>query len=87
MRALVATANASTPVELRDVAEPEPGRNEALVEVRAISLNRGEVRGLATAVDGARPGWDLAGVVVRAAIDGSGPVAGERVVGLLRSGA
>ncbi len=87
MRALVATANAATPVELRDVPEPEPYRDEALVDVRAISLNRGEVRGLASAAAGARPGWDLAGVVARAAADGSGPAAGERVVGLLRSGA
>lgn len=87
MRALVATANATAPVAIRDVAEPEPDRNEALIAVKAISLNRGEVRGLAAAVEGARPGWDLAGVVARAAADGSGPAAGERVVGLLRSGA
>lgn len=87
MRALVATANGAAPVELREVPEPETQRNEALVEVKAISLNRGEVRGLASATAGARPGWDLAGVVARAAADGSGPPAGERVVGLLRSGA
>lgn len=34
-----------------------------------------------------RPGWDLAGIVETAAPDGSGPNAGERVVGIVRSGA
>ena len=87
MRALVATANTATAVAISEVAEPEPDRNEALIEVKAISLNRGEVRGLAGAAAGARPGWDLAGVVARAAADGSGPATGERVVGLVRSGA
>jgi NADPH:quinone reductase-like Zn-dependent oxidoreductase len=33
------------------------------------------------------PGWDLAGVVEGVAADGSGPVAGTRVVGLVRRGA
>ena len=39
----------------------------------AVSLNRGEVRRLASAPAGWRPGWDLAGTVVAAAADGSGP--------------
>jgi NADPH:quinone reductase-like Zn-dependent oxidoreductase len=39
------------------------------------------------AADGWCPGWDLAGVVVQAAADGSGPPTSARVVGLLRSGA
>jgi NADPH:quinone reductase-like Zn-dependent oxidoreductase len=55
--------------------------------VRAISLNRGETRRLATLEPGAVTGWDLAGVVVRAAADGSGPPEGARVVGLMPSGA
>jgi len=72
---------------LREVASPTPLPSEALVQVAAISLNRGETRRAMEAADGWCPGWDLAGVVVHAAADGSGPRAGARVVGFLRSGA
>jgi NADPH:quinone reductase-like Zn-dependent oxidoreductase len=86
MRAIVASA---TPphAELAEVPEPAPLPHETLVEVKAISLNRGEVRRLATTKPGTVTGWDLAGVVRQAAADGGGPAAGARVVGLMNAGA
>ena len=74
-------------VRLGEVGEPRPRPDEALVEVRAVSLNRGEVRRLADAEEGTVPGWDVAGVVAEPADDGSGPAEGSRVVGLVSSGA
>ena len=64
-----------------DVAEPEPRPGHVVVEVAAFSINRGETYQLENARPGWRPGKDLAGVVVRAAPDGSGPPVGARVVG------
>lgn len=85
--AVVVDPDAPGRLVIRPVPEPAPERGEAIVRVRAISLNRGEVRRSGMAPAGWRPGWDLAGVVERAAADGSGPSAGERVVGYLPEGA
>jgi NADPH:quinone reductase len=82
MLALVNTPNGAAPVELREVPEPEPALNEALVEVRAFSLNRGELRLMQIRPEGWRPGQDISGVVVKTAANGSGPVVGTRVVAL-----
>ncbi len=82
MLALVNTPGGTAPVELREVSEPAVAANQALVEVRAFSLNRGELRLMQTRPEGWRPGQDISGVVLRQAADGSGPKAGTRVVAL-----
>jgi len=87
MKALVASPGAEANVDVVDVDEPQPHPYEAVVDVKAVSLNRGEVRALQDAEAGWRPGWDVAGVVASAAADGSGPNEGTRVVGLVGSGA
>ena len=87
MRALVARPSARGGVELAEVEAPSPGPGNAVVEVRAVSLNRGEARYLPRREEGTVHGWDVAGVVRDAAADGSGPPAGARVVGLMDEGA
>src|SRR5689334_25030610 len=86
-RAVVVDPAAPGRLTIASVPDPTPDRSEAVVRVRAISLNRGEVRRAGMAAAGWRPGWDFAGEVERAAADGSGPRAGSRVVGMLGEGA
>ncbi len=83
IRAVVVDPAAIGRLSIKQVAAPLPGRSEALVRVRAISLNLGEIRRARGADPGWRPGWDIAGTVEAAAADGSGPKQGERVVGFL----
>ncbi|GAB2814991.1 zinc-binding dehydrogenase [Actinoallomurus bryophytorum] len=80
MRALVHDADTPGGLRLAEVAEPVPRESQVLVEVHATSLNLGELAYLAERRwPGEIPGWDAAGVVVRAAADGSGPAPGTRV--------
>lgn len=64
-----------------DLPEPEPAPHEAVVAVRAYGINPGEARLIEQRPNGFRPGQDIAGVVLRAAADGSGPAEGTRVIG------
>jgi NADPH:quinone reductase-like Zn-dependent oxidoreductase len=86
-RAVVVDPNAPGRLVIAPVADAAPERGEAVVRVRAVSLNRGEVRRAGMAAAGWRPGWDLAGVVDVGAANGSGPRVGARVVGLVTEGA
>lgn len=85
MQALVAVGG-RIDAAVQEVENRTPRPHEALVRVRATSLNRGELRALEEAPAGARLGWDVAGEVLEPAADGSGPAAGTRVVGLVQSG-
>ncbi|MDH6119434.1 zinc-binding dehydrogenase [Kitasatospora sp. GAS204B] len=67
-------------VRLAEVEEPVQRPDQALVKVEAYSVNRGETFVLERPPAGWRPGKDVAGLVVQAAPDGSGPPVGRRVV-------
>lgn len=83
MKTLVPTGRPDAMVEMAERAMPVPQPGEALVRVRvrAFSVNRGEIFLPGHPRPGARPGKDIAGLVVQAAADGTGPAAGQRVVG------
>ncbi|WP_418005999.1 zinc-binding dehydrogenase [Mycobacterium sp. PDNC021] len=82
MRALVYAPDAPANLRFDEVAEPSPTESQALIDVHAIALNFGELHFIdQMRRPGEVPGWDSAGVVVRAAADGSGPQVGARVVG------
>lgn len=68
-------------VLLADIDEVTPACDEAVVAVEAFSVNRGETFLLEHPPAGWRPGKDIAGRVLQAAADGTGPRPGARVVG------
>jgi NADPH:quinone reductase-like Zn-dependent oxidoreductase len=81
MRGIVTDPQAPAGLRLADdLPEPAPGPGEVIVGVRAFSVNAGEVSLIEQRPDGWRPGQDTAGVVLRAAADGTGPPAGTPVV-------
>lgn len=88
MRALLTDHSTASGLRLGETAGPAPEPHQALVRVSATSLNFGEVKhAIANSQDGAVLGWDAAGVIERAAADGSGPAAGTPVITLGADGA
>ena len=85
MRALVVDPDVPGSLRLGTAAVPRPAPGQLVLEVRHISLNRGEVAFAGRLPAGTVPGYDAAGVVAGAAADGSGPEAGTRVVALTDS--
>lgn len=83
MKAIVFDPSAPRQFSFGEVPAPKPAApDELLIEVKAISLNSGEVATVDNAEKpGDVPGWDSAGVVLIPAADGSGPPEGPRVVG------
>ena len=88
--AIVVDPDVAGQFAIKEVEAPQPGPSEALVQVEAFSLNRGDAiilvkEGWIKA--GERPGWDLAGTIIKQAADGTGPKVGSRVMGLVNAGA
>lgn len=81
MQRLIPTGDAARPVAFAEASQPAPEPGEALIKVEAFAPNRGETFLLERPRPGLLPGKDIAGLVVQAAADGSGPGIGTRVVG------
>ncbi|MEU9305460.1 zinc-binding dehydrogenase [Streptomyces sp. NPDC048269] len=81
MQRLIPTGDAERPVAFAEVPQPVPEPGEALVKIEAFAPNRGETFLLEHPWPELLPGKDIAGLVVQAAADGSGPGIGTRVVG------
>ncbi|WP_199827747.1 zinc-binding dehydrogenase [Streptomyces specialis] len=79
MRALVVDPGAPGALRLGTAPEPRPTPGQLVLDVRHISLNRGEVVFAGRRPAGTVHGYDAAGIVVRAAADGTGPAVGARV--------
>ena len=88
IHAIVVDPEVPGQLAIKEVEAPQAGPSEALVQVEAISLNRGEVAlAMMQTEAGWRPGWDLAGTVIKQAANEAGPKAGSRVVGSVPAGA
>jgi NADPH:quinone reductase-like Zn-dependent oxidoreductase len=86
VRAIVIAPDQPDRIAFADVPEPVPAADEVVIDVRAVSLNRGEYRRLRQMAAGTIVGYDPAGVVAVEAADGSGPPTGTRVIGVIPNG-
>lgn len=76
---------------LKDLPDPHPGSDSVLVQVKAASLNpvdykvrEGHLTGVIDAVFPVVPGWDVAGVVVKAGLDTPEFSVGDEVLAYAR---
>jgi len=86
MDAIFTDAGSPTGFSFRKTVIPNATPDQALIKVRAFSLNQGETRTALAATNSYIPGWDYAGIVVRSAADGSSPKEGARVFGYVARG-
>jgi NADPH2:quinone reductase len=87
MRAIVTNPESDSRFIVTECPIPVPAPNQALVRVTAFSLNQGEVRTAIAATTSYIPGWDFAGVIIKAASNGNSPKEGTRVFGFVPQGA
>ncbi|MEC0128319.1 zinc-binding dehydrogenase [Paenibacillus pabuli] len=87
IRTIVVDPLAPSYLAFKEVDAPQAKPWEALVQVKTVSLNRGEVKDAKDQESFSRLGWDFAGIVIEPAKSGEGPQKGAKVVGLLPMGA
>lgn len=89
MQALVVNRGAPSRICFAEVPDPIPAPDEAVVAVRAVALNFGDVSSVMIGLfeEGDVPGYEAAGIVEMAAADGSGPPVGARVTSFGFAGA
>lgn len=78
-------------LELKDLPDPHPGSDSVLVQVKAASLNpvdykvrEGYLQGVIDTVFPVVPGWDVAGVVVKAGLDTPEFAVGDEILAYAR---
>lgn len=87
MRGIVTNPGSDPRFNITECPVPVPAPHQALIRVTAFSLNQGEVRTAITATTNYIPGWDFAGIIVKAAANGTSPKEGTRVFGFVAQGA
>lgn len=80
MRALIVDPEAAGGLRLGEAPEPEVRADQALVEVKHLALNYGDLNGARARPAGFVPGWDASGIVLQPAANGQGPAVGTPVV-------